>query len=161
MGAYADQESKPLKAWYAKDRRGEARITIPAVYGDGGLRTKGFVGHPARPDLVRGNIQGQDLVQYDFTPEQYRALIKLTASLCRVFPNLKCDYPKDSSGKLIPRKLDDEPLDKYQGVLGHYHLQTNKVDPGPAFQWDYVIGTARKLLEGPIARLQSPKAAGE
>ena len=28
---------------------------------------------------------------------------------------------------------------RYRGILGHYHVQTNKVDPGPAFQWDRVI----------------------
>jgi hypothetical protein len=32
-------------------------------------------------------------------------------------------------------------------VLGHYHVQTNKVDPGPALQWDYVIGEARRLMK--------------
>ena len=38
-------------------------------------------------------IQGEDLVQYDFTPEQYAALTKLTAALCKIFPKLKCRYP--------------------------------------------------------------------
>jgi N-acetyl-anhydromuramyl-L-alanine amidase AmpD len=109
--------------------------------------------------LVRGTIQGQDLVQYDFTPQQYRALIKLTATLCKIFPKIKCDYPKDKSGKLIPQKLEDDDLDKYQGVMGHYHVQTNKTDPGPAFQWDYVIGSARKLVLGPKSKVQSPKGA--
>jgi N-acetyl-anhydromuramyl-L-alanine amidase AmpD len=36
---------------------------------------------------------------------------------------------------------------KYHGLLGHYHIQENKVDPGPAFQWDYVVEGARQLLE--------------
>ena len=30
--------------------------------------------------------------------------------------------------------------------MGHYHVQTNKSDPGPAFQWDLVINGARNLL---------------
>jgi hypothetical protein len=34
----------------------------------------------------------------------------------------------------------------YQGILGHYHVQTDKQDPGPAFQWDTVIMGARKLM---------------
>ena len=113
-------------------RNGQVRITIPPQYGDGGILTKGFVGHPARPEPVRGVIQGKDLVQYDFTPEQYRALIKLTATLCKALPKIKCDYPKDAAGNLIRQKLPDAELKAYQGVLGHYHIQTNKVDPGPA-----------------------------
>jgi len=34
-------------------------------------------------------------------------------------------------------------------VLGHYHIQTNKNDPGPAFQFDLVIDGARRLLQPP------------
>jgi N-acetyl-anhydromuramyl-L-alanine amidase AmpD len=146
MGAYGSEDSETLKKWYAKGEDGRIRITIPERLGDGGIRTKDFVGYPAENELVHGTIQGKELVQYDFTPEQYRALTKLTATLCKVFPKMKCDYPKDKAGRLIPRKLSDEDLDNYQGVLGHYHIQTNKTDPGPAFQWDRVVGGARKIL---------------
>jgi N-acetylmuramoyl-L-alanine amidase len=93
-----------------------------------------------------GTIQGQELIQYDFTPQQYQAPIKLTATLCRALPKIKCDYPKDAAGNLVRQKLPDAELKAYQGVLGHFHIQTDKVDPGPAFQWDYVIGNARCFL---------------
>lgn len=146
MGAYGLREKNPLDKWYKKEPDGQTDLTIPDAFGAAGIRTTNFVGHPARPDPVHGNIQGEDLVQYDFTPQQYRALIKLTAALCRVFPRLKCQYPADADGKLIPHKLTAEQWRDYHGVLGHYHIQTDKVDPGPAFQWDYVIGGARKLL---------------
>jgi N-acetyl-anhydromuramyl-L-alanine amidase AmpD len=142
-GAHATD--KPLEEWYARDENG-TRITIPSRFGDGGIRTKNFVGRPARPELIRGEVQGQQLVQYDFTPEQYRALIHLTAALCKVFPKIRCDYPRDASGNVIARKLPDDELNRYQGVLGHFHVQTNKVDPGPAFQWDRVIQGAGTLL---------------
>jgi N-acetyl-anhydromuramyl-L-alanine amidase AmpD len=148
MGAYGNSEQDPLSSWYASDAKGRTYITIPASLGDGGIRTKGFVGHPARAKPITGNIQGRDLVQYDFTPQQYKALIKLTATLSRVLPGIKCDYPKDASGKLITAKLPDDQLNQYHGVLGHFHVQTDKVDPGPAFDWDYVIGNARRLLNG-------------
>ena len=39
-------------------------IVLPKDLGNGGVRTKGFVGHPRKPDLIKGNIQGEDLVQY-------------------------------------------------------------------------------------------------
>jgi N-acetyl-anhydromuramyl-L-alanine amidase AmpD len=63
-----------------------------------------------------------------------------------VFPKIKCDYPRDEQGQLIPKKLDDDALEKYQGVLGHYHIQTNKTDPGPALDWDKLIGEAHQLM---------------
>ena len=139
VGAFDSPDADALSRWYAKDRDGRVRITIPTKYGDGGVRTKGFVGRPARNGLIEGQVQGQTLYQYDFTPQQYAALIKLTAALCRVFPNIKCDYPR------LNQKLPDTVLANYRGVLGHYHIQTNKTDPGPAFQWDRVIDGAKKL----------------
>ena len=42
------------------------------------------MGRPARNERVIGRIQGQELAQYDFTEEQYRALTHLTAALCGV-----------------------------------------------------------------------------
>ena len=59
---------------------GEAHVQIAAHEIGVGVRTPGFVGHPARAELVNGKIQGEDLVQYDFTPQQYEALAKLTAA---------------------------------------------------------------------------------
>jgi len=160
MGAYPADGKNPLAQWYAKEPNGQTRITIPAEYGDGGIRTKDFLGHPARPDPVTGVIQGQELVQYDFTPQQYQALIKLTATLCKALPEIKCDYPKDAAGHLIRQKLPNAELKSYQGVLGHFHIQTDKVDPGPAFQWDYVIGHARRLLHGGMSPMADETSKG-
>jgi N-acetylmuramoyl-L-alanine amidase len=146
IGAYASPEAEALRQWYQLDTNEQVRIKIPERLGDGGIRTTNFVGRPARPELIVGEVQGQKLHQYDFTPEQYRALTYLTAALCKVFPKLKCDYPRGADGQLLTSKLPDEELEKFQGVLGHYHIQKNKTDPGPAFQWDKVIGGARELL---------------
>lgn len=145
IGAYRDDA--PLKLWYKRDERGGVRVEIPAGLQPSGIRTEDFVARPARPEPIRGAIQGQDLVQYDLTPEQYGALAKLTAALCRIFPELKCDYPRDEAGGAIPRKLPNDRLQAYKGLLGHYHVQTNKVDPGPAFQWEKLVREARKHLD--------------
>ena len=146
MGSYGPEEKSPLAKWYAPDARGNTRLTIPEQLGDGGIRTPGFVGHPVRNEPVAGEIQGRNLTQYDYTRQQYRALAHLTATLCSVFPKMKCDYPRDAGGKLVPRKLADDELEKYQGVLGHFHIQTNKVDPGPALDWEGLISQARTLM---------------
>lgn len=158
MGAYRSETNAALAKWYSKDPNDRTRITIPEKLGDGGVRTKGFVGRPARNEPVTGKIQGEKLVQYDFTPEQYKALAHLTAALCKALPKINCDYPRDADGKPIPRKLDDEQLNNYQGVLGHYHIQTNKSDPGPALDWDQLIGDARNLMK--YSRRSAPLRAG-
>lgn len=148
IGAYAPGNAR-LTEWYRKGPDGRIRVVLPERFGDGGLLTPNFVARPARPEPIKGVIQGIELAQYDYTPEQYQALIRLTATLCRVFPRLKCDYPRDSDAHLIPQKLPDDTLRDYAGVLAHFHIQTNKVDPGPAFQWDTVIDGARHLLRRP------------
>jgi hypothetical protein len=147
MGAYPLKDRDALEKWYEVNDGGAIRLRPPKAYDEMGVRTPSFVGRPARQELIVGNIQGQELCQYDFTPEQYQSLVKLTATLCRIFPKIKCDYPKDEDGKLIPKKLDDAAWKSYQGVLGHYHVQLNKTDPGPAFDWQKVISGARDLID--------------
>ena len=136
----------PLKTWYARGDDGRTVITIPGSLKDSGIRDTSAPFHPIRDEPVVGTVQDQKLLQYDLTPQQYDTLTRLTATLCTVFPKIPCDYPRDAEGRLIPRKLPPEDLERYRGILGHYHVQTNKVDPGPAFQWDRVVGGARKLL---------------
>ncbi|MSU51735.1 MAG: N-acetylmuramoyl-L-alanine amidase [Opitutus sp.] len=146
MGAYPPGDLKVLDEWYQRDAQGQPYIKVPERLGDPMIHTPNFTGRPVRPEPVRGNIQGTDLVQYDLTPEQYAALTKLTAALCQVFPKITCNYPRAADGKVVPKKLPDDVLKAYGGILGHYHIQTNKTDPGPAFDWDRVIDGARREL---------------
>ena len=147
IGAYPPGQTNALNKWYKLDAGGEPFISVPPEFSPSGLRLTNLVLRPARLEPVTGNIQGQELVQFDFTPEQYAALIRLTAALCKIFPKMTSDYPRDAQGRLMTHTLPDEELERYQGVLGHYHIQTNKTDPGPAFQWVRVIEGARRLME--------------
>ena len=149
IGSYrtSGETQAPLQAWYKKDENGQTYISIPERRGGmNSQRTKPKILRPARNEAVVGEIQGGPQRMYDLTPQQYAALIKLTAALGDVFPKITLDYPKDANGKLITRTLDDIAWGKYQGVLGHYHVQSNKSDPGAAFQWDYVIDNAKREL---------------
>ncbi|HMO24973.1 MAG TPA: N-acetylmuramoyl-L-alanine amidase [Tepidisphaeraceae bacterium] len=147
MGAYSTRASlAPLAEWYAKDANGQTYITIPERLGDGGVRVPGTY-RPARNDLIEGQIHGTTYRQYDLTPQQYQALIKLTAALTSIFPNMKLDYPRREDGKVLDRALTREELDAWQGLIAHWHVTRDKQDPGPAFQWEYVVEEARKLLK--------------
>jgi N-acetyl-anhydromuramyl-L-alanine amidase AmpD len=154
IGAYpAGDPGNPLPRWYRPDATGRIRIVEPeagaatdSIDPAAGLR-------PIRNEKIVGTIQGKQLEQYDFTPQQYDALARLTATLCTVFPKIRCDSPRDAAGALLTHKLPDDQLAQYQGILGHYHIQTNKVDPGPAFQWDRLIAEARRrMLREPAER---------
>ncbi len=146
IGAYPPDESKPLESWYRPNAAGRVKIEIPDPPEKSGIRDQTVALRPARNEPVVGVIQGQSLRQFDFTERQYDSLIRLTATLCMLFPKIRCDYPRDATGNLILAKLPDADLARYQGILGHYHVQTNKVDPGPAFQWDRVIVGTRERI---------------
>jgi N-acetylmuramoyl-L-alanine amidase len=160
IGAYPPAEKSPLDQWYATETVSEisepgsavtrTRITVPPRLGDGGVRTPGFIGYAARPDSVAGVIQGRELRQYDFTPQQYRSLIRLAAALHKALPRIDLDYPRDAHGDLVTQRLSPADLAMFHGVLGHYHIQADKSDPGPALRWDVVINGARRMLGMPV-----------
>lgn len=146
VGAYPVGGKNPFGTWYEMGADGKTALKIPGGLAKSGIRNQSIPLRPDRTELVKGNIQGQDLEQYDLTPQQYAALARLTAALCTIFPKINCDYPKDSAGKLVSRKLSENDFKAYQGLLGHYHVQSNKVDPGPAFQWDRLIRESRAFM---------------
>jgi N-acetylmuramoyl-L-alanine amidase len=146
IGAYPEVDRGPSAAWYGPDGAGGVRLTIPDRLGDGGVRTPGFVGRPARPEPVRGVINGSELAMWDLTDEQYGSLIRLTAALHRALPGITLDYPRGPDGGVLTRTLDDREFGAFRGVLGHWHVQTNKIDPGPALDFERVVGGARRLL---------------
>jgi len=154
VGAYPPGETETIDQWYSVDARG-ARIRVPAEQGDGGVRMQGFVGRPARPQLVRGTIQGQDLVQYDYTPEQLLSLARLAAGVTRAFPRIGLDAPRypgsaadGGPGDVRREALTDGELAIFRGILGHYHVSADKVDPGPAFDWEaFLVRLARERAQ--------------
>lgn len=146
-GAFGMEEISKLSQWYQLDEEGHSVLKIPVESGDPKFHQRDYVARPSHDEMVVGKINGRVVRQYDFTPEQYAALIKLTAAIHRVFPLIKLDQPRDAEAQLIREKLTEESLLKYQGLIGHYHIQTNKVDPGPAFDWDKLIDGARQLSE--------------
>jgi N-acetylmuramoyl-L-alanine amidase len=143
IGAYPDTaEGRAVLARWYETADGITRLRIPP----GSIRSSGAFHTPARPQPVKGRIHGRELMMYDLTEAQYDSLIKLTAALCTIFPNIPCDYPRDASGKVLTTALDPAALVTYRGILGHYHIQENKIDPGPAFDWERVVRGARALM---------------
>jgi N-acetyl-anhydromuramyl-L-alanine amidase AmpD len=121
-------------------------------------------------DFKRGIVNGRLLVQLNFTDKQYDALARLYATLLRRFPKLKLAYPieessaddgkkafatalggdvgvsRDAYPDVDTDKLTDARRRDFAGALGHFHVQSNKVDPGPAFDWKRLIAETRAAL---------------
>ena len=140
MGAYPTDgsEKSPLDKWY-KQVDGQTVIDLPAGSTVPTHPASAPPLQPSRPEPVVGTVQGRELAMYDLTPQQYAALAKLTAGLCATFPKIVRDVPRETDGKVVNHTLDKTTYDSYHGVLGHFHVQDNKTDPGPAFQWDKII----------------------
>ena len=147
VGAYTDAAAKPLKSWYRKDADGRTELVIPSEAMPGANRHQNASLRPIRDDIVAGSIRGETLYQYDLTAAQYDALTKLTAALCTVFPRLKCDYPRNADGSPLMETMAEADWKSFQGLIGHFHIQNNKVDPGPALQWERIVKGARELLK--------------
>jgi len=143
IGCYPVDDPRPLEEWYGIGADGGIELSLPARFGDGGVRTPDFRGRPVREDLVVGPIQGESFVQYDFTPEQYAALAKLTSALAEIFPRLRLDAPRDAKLRVRTDVLSDAEFASFAGVLGHYHVSVDKRDPGPAFDWGRLLRAAR------------------
>jgi N-acetylmuramoyl-L-alanine amidase len=150
LGAYPPGKGQILANWYTEDADGPY-LTPPARLGDGGVRTEGFVARPVRWQKVVGQVQGETLEQYDFTLEQYAALEKLAAGLARVFPQIAPEAPRGEDGAVANAVLEEEAWREFKGILGHYHVQKNKTDPGPAFDWDGFLARVREELARPAA----------
>jgi len=84
--------------------------------------------------------------QPSFTDAQYASLAKLSAVLCTLFPKIVPDAPRDGEGRVVAGTLDEATFASYHGILGHSHVQSNKQDPGPAFDWDRFLADVRANL---------------
>ncbi|MBI4579485.1 MAG: N-acetylmuramoyl-L-alanine amidase [Planctomycetes bacterium] len=140
-GAFTSADQ--AKEGYACDKSGWPYVTFPESFSRRELLTPSFTARPARKDIIEGAINGRVRYQYDFTNEQYAALIKLTATLHRVLPRIELAVPRGPDGRVIPDVLPDEQFKTFHGLVGHWHVIKEKQDPGPAFDWDRVLTGAR------------------
>lgn len=148
IGAYSERENAPFEQWYGEDEQGTYLI-----FPEGVIDTYGpprdmepWPLRPATDGPVQGEIRDRMLTQYDLTPQQYQSLTKLTAALHAALPKIRLEYPTNEEGEVLKRTLTDEEWENFQGVIGHWHVQDNKVDPGPALDWERVVEGAQDLL---------------
>jgi N-acetyl-anhydromuramyl-L-alanine amidase AmpD len=147
IGAYPSLDAPVFRTWYGFDEEG-LRVVFPEWMAVTGIRTPGFVPRPSRQGRIAGAIHGRTHWQHDFTDEQYAALARLTATLSRVLPRIRLDFPRDERRRVRTDALSSEELSAFSGVLGHYHVTTRKTDPGPAFDWERLLREAKASLGG-------------
>lgn len=131
----SDQYQKIKQEW---------QFQIPETYRNK-IRTPDFKAVPARAHKTRGyfsrTINGRMVRMWDFTEEQYQALIKLCLGIHQLLPKIKLAVPFDPKTQRFP--LDRiQNFSSFSGILGHCHIQgggidnlKTKYDPGSSFNW--------------------------
>jgi N-acetyl-anhydromuramyl-L-alanine amidase AmpD len=145
VGAFAPAERETWMRGYEWTESGLRLALSPGQRA--GLRWPAFEGAPATGEVHTGPIHGASFAQLDFTREQYESLAALAAALSEVFPSIALDAPRDAAGRVRTDALSDDEEAAFHGLVGHYHLQTDKRDPGPAFDWERVLRDARARRE--------------
>ena len=81
---------------------------------------------------------------WDFTNEQYRALINLCFGLNKLLPKIRLQVPYDKTKRRTPLDRINN-YSTFEGILGHAHVQKGekddiscKYDPGSAFNWPHL-----------------------
>ena len=124
-------------------QKGQWMLELPPSYRKK-LRAPKFQATPSRVYGQRGyfskKVNGRVVRMWDFTEEQYQALIKLCIGVHQLLPRIKLQVPFDKNTGRHP--LDRlKNYSKFSGILGHAHVQKGttglecKYDPGSAFDW--------------------------
>ena len=83
-------------------------------------------GFPKRP-VIQSKCHGMKLEHLGYYPEQIESFTKLISVLCSYYDiNMNC--PRDDENQLITTIYKDACLGKFNGVVNHYNLTTNKID---------------------------------
>ena len=125
------------------------------------LRTPNFRAYAARGYGKRGyfsrRINGKIVRMWDFSDQQYEALIRLCIGTNQLLPKIRLQVPYDTKKKLTPLDRIDN-YSTFEGILGHAHVQKGetggvscKYDPGSAFNWSRL----RRALENTMANKTS------
>jgi|GEM_PF-1616274 len=83
------------------------------------------------------HIQGSEVQAWGYTEAQTQSLVRLVRALVAACPEIPAQVPRslDGSGPAVPRRFlgaEAQPV----GVVGHLHLFSRAVDPGPGFDWE-------------------------
>ena len=95
-----DPGDSPAK-WYARKTADGKTRTSPCPTPNSSPPSSPRRGPPpgSATSVVTGVIQGESVLPSTTSrPQQYDSLTRLTATLCKIFPKIRCDYPKDARG---------------------------------------------------------------
>jgi hypothetical protein len=91
-------------------------------------------------DVTKVKINGHTILTYQFTDQQFDAMVRLGRALQRLLPNIPSEFPQASPGQPLMDTMPASQSFRFAGYIAHYHLTTQKWDPGP---WDFKKFTSK------------------
>lgn len=88
-------------------------------------------------------INGVRYRSINYTDDQYRSLSALLRVLTAEL-NIPPVFPVDQSGRILAEVITNPPVYQFRGLLCHWHVQAEKWDPGPGFDWRRIVSELRK-----------------
>ncbi|MSQ81476.1 MAG: hypothetical protein EXR77_00965 [Myxococcales bacterium] len=87
--------------------------------------------------VFEATINGEPWRSIGYTDAQYDALVKLLRGLKQLFSKIVL-MPPIGPDKQVLMEQTEIDLEKC-GIFGHFHLNAQKIDPGPGFEWTRLI----------------------
>ncbi len=87
--------------------------------------------------VFEATINGEPWRSLGYTDAQYDALVKLLRGLKQRFTKIQL-MPPIGPDKQVMLEQTEIDLEKC-GLFGHFHLNAQKIDPGPGFEWTRLI----------------------
>jgi len=120
-----------------------------------GVRLEEFAAHP-RPRSERTRINGGHLQSYGYTDAQYRTVGALVRALAGVFPACWEGPPRNVRREVLMQAVPDPAAAR--GVVGHWHLDEARWDPGPGLDWERL---GESMQRGPLRSMGLGRGGAE
>lgn len=105
--------------------------------------------HGPKRNVKKVKINNHTILAYEYTPQQIDAMTRLGRALQRLLPNLPAEFPQSSPGQASWDTMPASASFRFAGYIAHYHLTTQKWDPGP-FEFAEFCRKLRGQLSLPI-----------
>ena len=123
-----------LEGWHGSELNASSIGVELCNRGDAAKEPTYYAKKNMKRDVKPCKINNHLIRSYNFTEEQRDAMQRLARALLRLLPNLPAEYPQSSPGQQALVTLPFGDISRFSGYIGHYHLTSNKWDPGP---WDF------------------------
>lgn len=94
-------------------------------------------GSKGKRRIFEATINGEPWRSIGYTDAQYDALVKLIRGLKQRFPKIALMPPIGPDRKTLMEQTEID-FEKC-GIFGHFHINAQKIDPGPGFEWERLV----------------------